>query len=150
MEQNLIVWRESQNVANAIGTCLELFADCEFKFFDNAGKRPNYQFTNKQGDRAIVLLSSALIPEYESGALDKASILKLPVYVTDIFERDDSGNFILDDEGAKIPVLDEKGNQLQLMTAGKPQTAGRKVSDLKSEKIKDFEPVAEDNWDDYI
>ena len=137
MNKDLIVWRDPSTVGTSIGTALELFKDCDYRFYANDGKRLNYQFTNKDGKTAVVILSASLQEEYEAGTLDKASVLKLPIYRVD---KNADGE----------PLTDDKGNPITLMVFGKSQSGAHgKVKDLKAEKIAEYKPVTEHSFDEY-
>ena len=142
MNKSQIVWQEASGIGTSIGTALELFKDCDFTFHANEGKRVTYIFTGtkgaNKGKRAVVILSNSLMPAWESGELDKASILKLPIYRV---ETTPDGE----------PLTDEDGNPITLMVFGKNASgAAGNVSKLKATKIEDFEPVSEHSFDEYI
>ena len=138
-QKDAIVWQDQATTGNIIGQAIDLFNDCTVTFHANEGKRVNLRFKNPEGKTASVLLSKALEPEFRNGQLDRSSIFMLPIYkCTDLKDEDD--NIIIDEN---------TGEPLVLLVAGKPETKGTKVSDLKKDKIKTYEPVNDTSFEEY-
>ena len=127
-KKDMVVWQENTGTGNVIGTALDLFEDCTFTFHANPDKRVCLIFKNPKGQRASVILSKSLMPVYEAGELNKSSILKLPIYHSVVTQDD--------------------GTELNLMIAGKPETKGYAVKDINADKIKEYQPIVDDSFDD--
>lgn len=139
VKKQAIVWQDPSSVGNVLGTALELFNDCEVTFHANEGKRVNLRFKNSTGQTASVLLSNSLMPEYKAGKLDNGTIMTLPIYLcTDM--QDDEGNIIKGDDG----------QPLSLMVAGKPETKGVAVKDMKVDKIVPYQSESTTAFDSYF